>query len=235
MKTIGMIGGMSWESTVSYYKAINRSVKEALGESHSAKIWLYSLDFEEIKTLQHQGEWQKAAKILSDAAQKIETAGADFLMICANTMHKVAEEVQAEISIPLLHIADVTADALVADGVTKVGLLGTQFTMGESFYKDRVSEKYGIEVIVPEKSQQEIVHNIIYAELIMGEIKDDSRQRYLEVIEQLHAQGAQAVILGCTEIALLVQQHHTKVPLYDTTDIHAAHAVMLALSSQSLE
>ncbi|MDG1125596.1 MAG: aspartate/glutamate racemase family protein [Pseudomonadales bacterium] len=235
MKTIGMIGGMSWESTVSYYKAINRSVKEALGESHSAKIWLYSLDFEEIKTLQHQGEWQKAAKILSDAAQKLETAGADFLMICANTMHKVAEEVQAEIFIPVLHIADVTADALVADGVTKVGLLGTQFTMGESFYKDRVSEKYGIEVIVPEKSQQEIVHNIIYAELIMGEIKDDSRQRYLEVIEQLHAQGAQAVILGCTEIALLVQQHHTKVPLYDTTDIHAAHAVMLALSSQSLE
>jgi len=150
-------------------------------------------------------------------------------------MHKVAEEVQAEIFIPVLHIADVTADALVADGVTKVGLLGTQFTMGESFYKDRVSEKYGIEVIVPEKSQQEIVHNIIYAELIMGEIKDDSRQRYLEVIEQLHAQGAQAVILGCTEIALLVQQHHTKVPLYDTTDIHAAHAVMLALSSQSLE
>jgi aspartate racemase len=235
MKTIGMIGGMSWESTVSYYKALNRSVKEALGESHSAKIWLYSLDFEEIKTLQHQGEWQKAAKILSDAAQKLETAGADFLMICANTMHKVAEEVQAEIFIPVLHIADVTADALVADGVTKVGLLGTQFTMGESFYKDRVSEKYGIEVIVPEKSQQEIVHNIIYAELIMGEIKDDSRQRYLEVIEQLHAQGAQAVILGCTEIALLVQQHHTKVPLYDTTDIHAAHAVMLALSSQSLE
>ena len=235
MKTIGMIGGMSWESTVSYYKAINRSVKEALGESHSAKIWLYSLDFEEIKTLQHQGEWQKAAKILSDAAQKLETAGADFLMICANTMHKVAEEVQAEIFIPVLHIADVTADALVADGVTKVGLLGTQFTMGESFYKDRVSEKYGIEVIVPEKSQQEIVHNIIYAELLMGEIKDDSRQRYLEVIEQLHAQGAQAVILGCTEIALLVQQHHTKVPLYDTTDIHAAHAVMLALSSQSLE
>ena len=230
-----MIGGMSWESTVSYYKAINRSVKEALGESHSAKIWLYSLDFEEIKTLQHQGEWQKAAKILSDAAQKLETAGADFLMICANTMHKVAEEVQAEIFIPVLHIADVTADALVADGVTKVGLLGTQFTIGESFYKDRVSEKYGIEVIVPEKSQQEIVHNIIYAELIMGEIKDDSRQRYLEVIEQLHAQGAQAVILGCTEIALLVQQHHTKDPLYDTTDIHAAHAVMLDLSSQSLE
>ena len=231
MKTIGMIGGMSWESTVSYYKALNRGVKEALGESHSAKIWLYSLDFEEIKTLQHQGEWQKAAKILSDAAQKIETAGADFLMICANTMHKVAEEVQAEISIPLLHIADVTADALVADGVTKVGLLGTQFTMGESFYKDRVSEKYGIEVIVPEKSQQEIVHNIIYAELIMGEIKDDARQRYREVRAQLHAQGAQAVILGCTEIALLVQQHHTKVPLYDTTDIHAAHAVKLALSS----
>ena len=235
MKTIGMIGGMSWESTVSYYKALNRGVKESLGESHSAKIWLYSVDFAEIKTLQHQGEWQKAAKILSDAAQKIETAGADFLMICANTMHKVAEEVQTEISIPLLHIADVTANALVADGVTKVGLLGTQFTMGEAFYKDRVSEKYGIEVIVPEKPQQEIVHNIIYAELIMGEIKDDSRQRYLEVIEQLQAQGAQAVILGCTEIALLVQQHHTRVPLYDTTELHAAQAIKLALSSYSLE
>ena len=235
MKTIGMIGGMSWESTVSYYKALNRGVKEALGESHSAKIWLYSLDFEEIKTLQHQGEWQKAAKILSDAAQKVEAAGADFLMICANTMHKVAAEVQAEISIPLLHIADVTAEKLIADDVRKVGLLGTQFTMDEAFYKGRVRERYGIEVIVPGKADQEIVHNIIYSELIMGEIKDDSRQRYLEVIAQLHAQGAQAVILGCTEIALLVQQNHTRVPLYDTTEIHAAQAVKLALSRQSLE
>ncbi len=230
MKTIGMIGGMSWASTVSYYQALNRGVKEALGESHSAKIWLYSVDFDEIKTLQHQGEWQKAAKILSAAAQKIETAGADFLMICANTMHKVAEEVEAEISIPLLHIADVTAAVLVADGVSKVGLLGTQFTMSEDFYKGRVSEKYAVEVIVPDKPQQQIVHNIIYSELIMGEIKEDSRQRYLEVIDQLHAQGAQAVILGCTEIALLVQQHHSKVPLYDTTEIHAAEAVKLALS-----
>ena len=231
MKTIGMIGGMSWESTVSYYKALNRGVKEALGESHSAKIWLYSLDFEEIKTLQHQGEWQKAAEILSAAAQKIEIAGADFLLICTNTMHKVASEVQAGISIPLLHIADITAEILIADGVTKVGLLGTQFTMDEDFYKGRVSEKYGIEVIVPEKPQQEIVHNIIYSELILGEIKDDSRQRYLEVIDQLYVQGAQAVILGCTEIALLVQQHHTEVPLYDTTEIHAAQAVKLALSA----
>ena len=230
MKTIGMIGGMSWESTVSYYQALNRGVKEALGESHSAKIWLYSVDFEEIKTLQHQGEWHKAAKILSDAAQKIEAAGADFLMICANTMHKVAEEVQAKISIPLLHIADVTAENLVADGVSKVGLLGTQFTMGEDFYKGRVSEKYDIEVIVPDAPQQEIVHNVIYSELIMGEIKDDSRQRYLEVIDQLHAQGVQAVILGCTEIALLVQQQHTSVPLYDTTEIHSAQAVKLALA-----
>ena len=177
-----------------------------------------------------KGEWHKAAKILSDAARKIETAGADFLMICANTMHKVAEEVQAEISIPLLHIADVTAEALVANGVTKVGLLGTQFTMGEDFYKSRVSEKYAIEVIVPEKPQQEIVHNIIYSELIMGEINDESSQQYLEIIDQLHAQGAQAVILGCTEIALLVQQNHTKIPLYDTTEIHAAQAVKLALS-----
>ncbi|MDA8953161.1 aspartate/glutamate racemase family protein [Pseudomonadales bacterium] len=231
MKTIGMIGGMSWESTVSYYKALNRGVKESLGESHSAKIWLYSVDFAEIKTLQHQGEWQKAAEILSAAAQKIEIAGADFLLIGTNTMHKVASEVQAGISIPLLHIADITAEILIADGVTKVGLLGTQFTMDEDFYKGRVSEKYGIEVIVPEKPQQEIVHNIIYSELILGEIKDDSRQRYLEVIDQLYAQGAQAVILGCTEIALLVQQHHTEVPLYDTTEIHAAQAVKLALSA----
>ena len=231
MKTIGMIGGMSWESTVSYYKALNRGVKESLGKSHSAKIWLYSVDFAEIKTLQHQGEWQKAAEILSAAAQKIEIAGADFLLICTNTMHKVASEVQAGISIPLLHIADITAEILIADGVTKVGLLGTQFTMDEDFYKGRVSEKYGIEVIVPEKPQQEIVHNIIYSELILGEIKDDSRQRYLEVIDQLYAQGAQAVILGCTEIALLVQQHHTEVPLYDTTEIHAAQAVKLALSA----
>jgi aspartate racemase len=230
MKTIGMIGGMSWEATVSYYQALNRGVKEALGGSHSAKIWLYSVDFDEIRTLQHQGKWQQAAKILADAAVGIEAAGADFLLICANTMHKVADEVQAVISIPILHVADLTAEKLLADGITKVGLLGTEFTMEESFYKDRIRENYAIDVVVPDKSDRTTVHNIIYSELILGQIKDDSRQRYLEVINQLHDQGAQAVVLGCTEIALLVQQHHTKVPLYDTTEIHAAQAVKLALA-----
>lgn len=215
---------------MSYYQALNRGVKDALGGSHSAKIWLYSVDFDEIQTLQHQGKWQQTAKILADAAVGIEAAGADFLLICATTMHKVADEVQAALSIPILHVADLTAEKLLADGITKVGLLGTEFTMEESFYKDRIRENYAIDVVVPDKSDRTTVYNIIYSELILGQIKDDSRQRYLEVIDQLHDQGAQAVVLGSTEIALLVQQHHTKVPLYDTTEIHAVQAVKLALA-----
>ena len=230
MKTIGMIGGMSWESTVSYYKALNEGVKCELGGLHSAKVVLNSVDFAEIERLQHSGEWGKTADILSDAAVSVEAAGADFFMICTNTMHKVADEVSAKVSIPLLHIADATAQKLVSDGVKKVGLLGTQFTMEQDFYRGRLTDKFGIEVVIPDSTQRASVHRIIYEELCQGQVKADSREAYLAIIQDLQAQGAEAVILGCTEIALLVSQQDTEVPLYDTTEIHAKAAVELALS-----
>lgn len=230
MKTIGLLGGMSWESTASYYQALNQGVKSELGGLHSARICLYSVDFAEIESLQHQGQWQKTAEILTDAAQKVEAGGADFLLICTNTMHKVANEIDAGIAIPILHIADATAEALLADGCNKVGLLGTGFTMREDFYKQRLQDKFGIEVLVPEEAEQQQIHNIIYEELCRGEIREDSRQVYLDVIDRLEQQGAQAVILGCTEIALLVQQEHTQVSLYDTTALHAAKAIEWALA-----
>lgn len=230
MKTIGLLGGMSWESTASYYQALNQGVKSEQGGLHSARICLYSVDFAEIESLQHQGQWQKTAEILTDAAQKVEAGGADFLLICTNTMHKVANEIEAGIAIPILHIADATAEALLADGCNKVGLLGTGFTMREDFYKQRLQDKFGIEVLVPEEAEQQQIHNIIYEELCRGEIREDSRQVYLDVIDRLEQQGAQAVILGCTEIALLVQQEHTQVSLYDTTALHAAKAIEWALA-----
>ncbi len=230
MKTIGMIGGMSWESTASYYNALNTGVKEDLGGLHSAQICMYSVDFAEIERLQHLGDWAATAEILIDAAQKVEAGGADFLLICTNTMHKVAPEVEAAISIPLLHIADATAEVLVADNVKRVGLLGTKFTMEEDFYKGRLTDKYNIEVIVPERDDIDIVHRVIYSELCLGKVLDDSRQEYLRIIESLHAKGAEAVILGCTEIALLVQQSYSSVPLYDTTEVHASRAVQLAVA-----
>lgn len=231
MKTVGMLGGMSWESTASYYKALNEGVKSRLGGLHSAKICLYSVDFDEIEKLQHQGKWSETALILAEAAKSVERGGADFLMICTNTMHKVVPEIESQISIPILHIADATAESLVQDGVTKVGLLGTRFTMEQDFYKGRISEKFGIDVVVPTADEQTVVHDIIYQELCLGEIKSESRDRYLKIIANLHAQGAQAVILGCTEIALLVKQSDTTVPLYDTTEIHAAHGVEWALGN----
>jgi len=229
MKTIGMLGGMSWESTASYYRAINKGIKKQLGGLHSAKICLYSVNFADIERLQHHGEWDKTAKILAAAAQSVEAGGADFLLICTNTMHKVAPDIEAAISIPLLHIADATATALMQDNISRVGLLGTQFTMNQDFYKGRLTDKFGIEVIVPKREQQTVIHDIIYQELCLGVISDQSRQVYLGIIDELHRQGAQAIILGCTEIALLLQQCHSQVPLYDTTDIHAASAVALAL------
>jgi aspartate racemase len=228
MKTIGLLGGMSWESTVSYYKEINEGVKETLGGLHSAKICLYSVDFNEIEKLQHEGCWDETAKILSQAAQSVEAGGADFLLICTNTMHKVADKIQSSISIPVVHIADATAEKLMADGIKRVGLLGTKFTMEQEFYKSRIKEKYGIEVIVPNEDEQNTIHGVIYNELCLGQIISESRERYLETIKNLHSQGAEAVILGCTEIALLVQQQHTQVPLYDSTQIHATQAVKLA-------
>ncbi|WOX07243.1 aspartate/glutamate racemase family protein [Microbulbifer pacificus] len=229
MKTIGLLGGMSWESTASYYSALNKAVNEALGGLHSARICLHSVDFAEIEQLQHENRWDEAAKLLCRAAQSVEAGGADFLLICTNTMHKVAEEIESSIAIPLLHIADATAEQLVADGVKSVGLIGTRFTMEQDFYKGRVSEKYGIDVMVPDEEEQCLIHKVIYTELCLGEISDDSREKYLEIIGSLHARGAEAVILGCTEIALLVQQKHTQVPLYDTTQIHADKAVKLAI------
>ncbi|WP_077340450.1 aspartate/glutamate racemase family protein [Pseudocolwellia agarivorans] len=231
MKTIGMLGGMSWESTASYYKAINQGVKAELGGLSSAKICLYSVNFAEIEKLQHAGKWNETALILTKAAQSVEAGGADFLLICTNTMHKVADEIQANISIPILHIADATAAKLVSDGVTKVGLLGTRFTMEQDFYKSRLINKFGIKVVVPNDDERTIVHNVIYNELCKGEIKPDSKEQYLAIVNNLFEQGAQAVILGCTEIALLIQQKDTDVPLYDTTEIHAASAVAFALQS----
>lgn len=229
MKTIGMLGGMSWESTASYYKAINESVKRQLGGLHSAKICMYSVDFAEIEKLQHQGRWDETADILSKAARGIEAGGADFLLICTNTMHKVAPQIESSLSIPLLHIADATGEKLVADGISKVGLLGTRFTMEQGFYKQRITDKFDIDVIVPNGDEQTMIHDIIYHELCLGVIEDASRRQYLEVINALHQRGAEAIILGCTEIALLVQQEDTNVPLYDTTAIHAEAAVVLAL------
>lgn len=230
MKTIGLLGGMSWESTLSYYKSINEGVKEKLGGLNSAKICMYSVNFEEIEKLQHSGHWNETATILSDAAVSIEKGGADFILICTNTMHKVAPEIEADINIPILHIADATAEKLLESGIKKVGLLGTSFTMEQDFYKGRLSEKFGIEVVVPEKYDRLKVHEIIYQELCRGEIKDDSRTVYTQIIDKLRNQGADAVILGCTEIALLIQQQHTVVPLFDTTAIHAEAAVHLAIN-----
>lgn len=230
MKTIGLLGGMSWESTLSYYREINLGIKAELGGLHSAKIAMVSVDFAEIEALQHLGDWPKTAAILTIGAKNVQAAGADFLLICTNTMHKVAEQIQAQIDIPLLHIADATARQLQADNITKVGLLGTAFTMEQDFYKGRLSEQFAIEVLVPNAQQRQSVHDIIYSQLCLGEINQTSRQIYLDIVEDLFQQGAQAVILGCTEIALLINQSHTAVPLYDTTKIHASAAISAALT-----
>lgn len=234
MRTIGLLGGMSWESTESYYRALNDGVKQALGGFHSAKIAMVSVDFAEIETLQRDGRWDAAGEALAAAARQIERAGADFLLIATNTMHKVAPQVEAAIDIPLLHIADATAESLVADGITRVGLLGTRFTMEQDFYKQRLSERYGIDVIVPDDTQRERVHRVIFEELCLGRIESASRDAFLAVIDALHARGAQAVILGCTEIAMLIKATDTQVPLYDTTALHAQAAVKRALSGSPL-
>lgn len=229
MNTIGLIGGMSWESTANYYKQINEGIKREMGGLHSAKVCMYSVDFDEIEKLQHQGEWDRTAEILADAARSVEAGGADFFLICTNTMHKVAEQVQAAVSIPLLHIADATAETLFTQGIKRVGLLGTRFTMEQDFYKQRITDRFGIDVLVPDQKDRDVVHEVIYKELCLGEIKDTSREAYLEIIQKLHADGAEAVILGCTEIAMLVKQKDTSVPLFDTTYIHAEKAVVNAL------
>lgn len=231
MKKLGLIGGMSWESTVSYYQAINRGINARLGGLHSAKLLLSSVDFAHIERLQHQGEWALMGEILSEEAKSLEKAGADAILICTNTMHKVAQDVESAVTVPLLHIADATGKQLQHHHITTVGLLGTQFTMDQSFYKGRIKEKFNIDVIVPSQSHQAIIHKIIYEQLCKGVICVESRNAYIEVINSLSEQGAQGVILGCTEIALLVQQEHTSVRLFDTAAIHADAAVNFALES----
>ena len=230
MKTIGLLGGMSWESTADYYRAINKGVKEALGGLHSAEIVLYSVDFAPIEVCQSRGDWDTTAEILVDAARRIQRAGADFLLIGTNTMHKVAPAIELAISIPLLHIADATGEALVKDGVKTVGLLGTAFTMEQKFYRGRLADRFGLEVRVPKKAARQDDHAIIYDELCRGKILGSSRQRYIEIVDQLANDGAEAVILGCTEIGMLIKPEDTPVRLYDTTAIHAARAVEWALA-----
>ncbi|WP_420630488.1 aspartate/glutamate racemase family protein [Candidatus Leptofilum sp.] len=231
MQTIGLLGGMSWESTELYYRWINELVKEKLGGLHSAKIVLVSVDFHEIETLQHQNRWDEAGAALAQAAKQIEAAGADFLLICTNTMHKVAPQIEQAISIPILHLADATAVRIKQRGLQKVGLLGTNFTMEQDFYKGRLTQ-HGLDVVVPLAKDREIVHRIIYDELCLGNVQDASRNEFLRIINDLHAQGAQGIIEGCTEIVMLVQQKHTPIPLFDTTAIHAEMAVQRALESE---
>lgn len=229
MKTIGLIGGMSWESTIPYYRQINQTIKERLGGLHSAKIVLFSVDFHEIERLQHAGDWDAAGRLLADAARSLKAAGADFLVLCTNTMHKVAPAIEAAVDIPLLHIADPTAEAIREAGVTTVGLLGTRFTMEQAFYKDRLQEKFGLQVLTPSEDERQVVHRIIYEELCLGQIRDESREAYRRIIASLVERGAQAVILGCTEISLLVGPQDAAVPLFDTTAIHARYAAERAL------
>ena len=228
MKTIGLLGGMSWESTELYYRLINEETKRRLGGLHSAPIAMVSVDFHEIEDYQRQGDWDAAAEVLAGKARQIEMAGAEFLLICTNTMHRVAEEVQSAINIPLLHLADATATRINQTGTKTVGLLGTKFTMEQDFYKNRL-EQQGITVLVPNESDRAIVHQVIYDELCLGDVRDSSRSEYLRIIEELSARGAEGVIEGCTEIVMLVQQKHTSVPLFDTTSIHAQEAVAEAL------
>ena len=228
MKTIGLIGGMSWESTVTYYQIINKTIKQVLGGLHSAKTLLYSVDFAEIEECQANGEWEKSAQILSEAAVNLEKAGADYIIICTNTMHKVAPEIQKHISIPIIHIAEATAGELKKNGISKVGLLGTKYTMTQEFYKNKLIDA-GIDVVIPNREEVEIVNNIIYNELCLGIISEESKLKYLAIIDELEKNGAQGVILGCTEIGLLIQQKEVKLPVFDTTQIHATKAALLAI------
>lgn len=230
MKTIGLIGGMSWESTVPYYRLINEGVKQRLGGLHSARIILYSVDFAEVEHLQRTGNWQAAGELLAQAAHKLQGAGAEALVLCTNTMHKVADAIESAVQIPLLHIADPTAARIRQAGLGKVGLLGTRFTMEQDFYKERLVQRHGLQVLVPSEPDRDAVHRIIYEELCLGLVREASRREYQRVMADLVVQGAQAIILGCTEISLLVSPDDAPVPLFDTTAIHAGSAVDWALA-----
>jgi aspartate racemase len=229
MKTIGLIGGMSWESSAEYYRILNETVKDRLGGLHSAKTLMYSVDFAEIETLQREGRWVEAGQLMVDAAQRLERGGADIVVLCTNTMHKLAGEIQCHVRIPLLHIADATAHKAKAQGMGAVGLLGTRFTMEEDFYKGRLIDKYGLRVLVPSAAEREVVHRVIYDELCLGQIHASSKAAYVRIMAGLVEQGAEGIILGCTEIGLLVHVEDSHVPLFDTTRIHAVAAVDYAL------
>ena len=229
MKTIGLIGGMSWESSIEYYRIINETAKEKLGGLHSAKSLMVSVDFAEIEKLQHEDRWDEAAQILVKCAQDLERGGADFIVLCTNTMHKVADQIIASITIPFLHIADATAEKIIATGIKKIGLLGTRFTMEHDFYKGRLIEKYELDVLIPTEADRAIIHRVIYEELVQGKVVDSSREEYKRIMETLIAQGAEGIILGCTEIELLIQEEDGNVPLFPTTSIHAIAAVKYAI------
>jgi len=231
MKTIGLIGGMSWESTVTYYREINETIKYRLGGLHSAKVMLYSVDFHEIERLQRAGDWDAAGEVLAAAARSLQAAGADFLVLCTNTMHKVAPAIEQAVAIPLLHIADPTAAQIKAAGHSTVGLIGTRFTMEQAFYRERLQTKHGLRVIVPDDDGRATVHRVIYDELCLGVVKPESRAAYRRIMADMAAQGAEAIILGCTEISLLVGQQDADVPLFDTTAIHARAAAEYALDA----
>jgi aspartate racemase len=232
VKVIGLIGGMSWESTVPYYKLINETIKARLGGLHSAQLILYSVDFHEIERLQRAADWPAAGELLAAAARSLEAAGAHFLVLCTNTMHKVAAQIEAAVAIPLLHIADPTSLAIKAEGHTTVGLLGTRFTMEEAFYRERLSTRHGLTVLIPGSDEREFIHRVIYDELCLGQVLPASRAAYRRVLAELARQGAEAIILGCTEISLLVDQSDSPVPLFDTTRIHACQAAEWALTSR---
>jgi len=230
VKTIGLIGGMSWESSLEYYRLINQGIQAKLGGLHSAKCVMVSVDFAEIEVLQREGRWEESAGVLTSAAQSLEHGGADFVVICTNTMHKVVDSLQARLGIPILHIADATAEQVKAGGLNKIGLLGTRFTMEEDFYKGRLADQFGLEVLIPNADERAIVHRVIYDELCLGQTKAASKARFVHIIEHLVESGAQGIILGCTEIGLLVHAEDSRVPLYDTTRIHAQAAVAFALA-----
>lgn len=232
MKTIGMIGGMSWESSIEYYRIINETVRERLGGVHSAKSVMVSVDFAEIEAMQMAGKWEQATERMVETALSVEKGGADFILICTNTMHLMAEDVEAATTIPLLHIADATAEAIKKMNLKKIALLGTRFTMEEEFYRGRLEDKHGLEVLIPEDADRQVVHDVIYDELVMGEIKNSSKEAYIRIIEKLVQSGAEGVILGCTEIGLLIQQEDVSVPVFDTTYLHAISAVDMALEKE---
>ena len=230
MKTIGLLGGMSWESTETYYRLVNEGVKARLGGLHSARLVLYSVDFQEVDALQRAGDWEGAGALLGEAARRVEMAGADFLLICTNTMHRVAEEVERNITIPLLHIADAAGEAIRSRGMERIGLIGTRFTMEQDFYRGRLRERFGLEIVIPPAEDRRRVHEVIFRELCLGRIDPNSRTDFYRIIESLGDAGAEAVILGCTEISLLVRPEDTPVALLDTTRIHAERAVAAALA-----